>query len=528
NRLSSVARRKLAEEGPPVIETVGKNVRNGLFFYNGDTLQVTGSGFGGLSGVYLAAGDCNQYGCRINPHAGAPVAVTPLHVSSGSFAFVPQVHAPYKNQLYPHFLIVTKGSAADTSDTKLDIGAAPPVKKITGVKQTAVRSGLRIDVTGVGFDEVDGAYFGNGTLNSQNNLLYSIANRSSTSIQVMTTANCDQRGILMLRETPTGQGTPALITGDTPIEVACVPSTPAGYVVNSPSMPGGNTYVMPGEKILILGTNLRYVTGVVDQRNQSHPFTFAPGSQSVPDRIQVTVPSVHPDRSLASYGFRLENSLTDPVVPGSVSGTAMVMAPPQWTSISRGWAEPGQSVQVTGSDLAFGSKPEVTVGGVAAEVTQFTQNYVTFRLGAATTSGPIRIKHQAGAVDLTGPFTGGYPPKSHPGFFVVSGPSSVTEIVRPRPALATGDTLLVRGQNLARLSGICLLLAGQGTAPAGYVPFMRTSGSGQEFEVTNTEMRVVFGHSPASVAPGAVQLYERPSGSSQTVCTTNAAGIQWP
>ncbi|MEA2724276.1 MAG: hypothetical protein QOH59_2047, partial [Gemmatimonadales bacterium] len=175
--------------GPPRIETVGKNVHNGMFIYNGDTVQVTGSGFTGLSGVYLAGGYCNSYGCQINPNAGAPKPVTPIQVSASSFSFVPQVNAPYTNQLYTHFLIVTKGSEADTSDTKLEIGAARPVKKIISVKQVVVRSGLRIDVTGVGLDQVDGAYFGTGTPGSQSNPLYSIANRSSTGVQIVTTAS---------------------------------------------------------------------------------------------------------------------------------------------------------------------------------------------------------------------------------------------------------------------------------------------------------------------------------------------------
>lgn len=531
-KLGPLSTRTLATTTPPVIQTVGQNVHNGLFMYNGDTVKVTGAGLDGMSGVYLAAAYCNPYGCQINPNAGAPQPVTPHQVSAGSFSFVPQVPAPYLNQLYPYFLIVTKGAAADTSNSKLDIGAARPVKKITGVKQAVVRSGLRIELSGLGFDQVDGAYFGTGTPGSQSNPLYSIANRSSTSIQIMTTATCNQYGILMLRETPTGQGSDVLITGDTVIRVGCAAGTPLGYIAGTESSANHQISVMPGSTILIKGTNLRWVTRVLDQRNTAHPFTFSPGFQSVPDHLTVTMPGPQPGRAL-HYGFLLENSLTDPVVAGTVSGTAMVMAAPSWYRITPAWAEPGQLVHINGYDLSFGATPQVTVGGVPAQVTQAAQMSLSFRLGAGTTTGPISVRNEVGATELTGPFTSNIG-SNHPGFFVVSGPSSVTEIVQPRPALAYGDTLTVKGQNLARLNGICVASSGQGGAPAGYLKLRRVPiGAGLGYEMSNTEMRVHMDWQPYSVAPGAVQLYapSSPPGDlapSQFACAANPAGIQWP
>jgi hypothetical protein len=289
---------------------------------------------------------------------------------------------------------------------------------------------------------------------------------------------------------------------------------------------------MPGSTILIKGTNLRWVTRVLDQGNTSLPFTLTPGFQSIPDQLTVTLPGAQPGRA-RSYGFYLENSLTDPVVTGSVTGMAMVMAAPSWYRISPTWAQAGQLVQVNGYDLSFGATPQVTVGGVPAQVTQTGPMTLTFRLGAGTTTGPISIRNEVGATELSGPFTAG-DGKNHPGFFVVSGPSSVTEIVQPRATLAYGDTLTVKGQNLARLNGICVVSSGQGGAPAGYIKLRRVPiGTGLGYETSNAEMRVHMDWHPISVARGAVQVDAptTPPGDyapGQFACAADPAGFQWP
>jgi hypothetical protein len=190
-------------------------------------------------------------------------------------------------------------------------------------------------------------------------------------------------------------------------------------------------------------------------------------------------------------------------------------------------------VLVHGRNLKYLSTPQVTVGGVAAQILQADQLSIQFKLGASTTTGPIEIRNEAGTVQLTGPFTAGSG-STHPGFFVVSGPSSVSEIVQPRPVLASGDTLIIRGQNLARLSGICLLSSGQGGAQPGSLTFSRVQVSGGSgYEASNTVMEVVLDRPPVSLAPGPVQLYGKGTtldayGNSQYVCSTNPAGIQWP
>lgn len=135
-------------------------------------------------------------------------------------------------------------------------------------------------------------------------------------------------------------------------------------------------------------------------------------------------------------------------------------------------AQPGQTVYVDGYDIGFGATLQVTVGGVPAQVISADQRSLKFRLEAGTTTGPISIRNEVGATELTGSFTA-TTGATHPGFFIVSGPSSVTDIVKPRPTLGVYDTLLVRGQNLARLNGICVYSPPVSAKPAGYITLRR-------------------------------------------------------
>ena len=75
-----------------------------------------------------------------------------------------------------------------------------------------------------------------------------------------------------------------------------------------------------------------------------------------------------------------------------------------------------------GSNFSYGQVPTVTVGGVAAQVLTSTAGIVTARLGAGTTHGPIELTNEVGKVTMSGPFTANSGP-THPGFFVVTGPS---------------------------------------------------------------------------------------------------------
>src|SRR5207302_765244 len=108
------------------------------------------------------------------------------------------------------------------------------------------------------------------------------------------------------------------------------------------------------------------------------------------------------------------------------------MVPPTWYRISPAWAEAGQTVWLAGSNFSYGQVPTVTVGGVAAQVLTSTAGIVTARLGAGTTHGPIELTNEVGKVTMSGPFTANSGP-THPGFFVVTGPSVIRSIVGPHP-----------------------------------------------------------------------------------------------
>ncbi len=515
---------------PPVITAVGQPINGVAVAYNGDAVVVQGSGLDGavvtIHEVYSAGGVW-----RVNAYA-QPIAVTPVNQLAASFSFVPQVPAPYQTQLYPYFVIVTKGALADTSDAPLFIGATRPVRKITSVAQTVVRAGGRMKVNGVGFSDVIGGYFGPGTPGSATNPLLSAMNRSDTYVELVTPPDCNQEGILMLNGgLPPGGGTPIYITGgglNAPIRVGCASGTPAGKVDGSEAFANGVVPVLPGSKVSIRGTNLRWVTKVIDQANRNYAFTYA--LVGTTEFLSVTLPATPGPYAVGLY---LENALTDPVMPGTVTGSVEVMAAPTWNRISPAWAEAGQKVTVNGQNLKYSAPPQVWVGGVPAQVLGGDRLTVQFRVPAGASAGPIEIQNEVGKVQLTGPFTAGNG-ASHPGFFLVSGPSSVTQIVQPNPALAYDDVLLVKGQNLARLAGICVKSSGQGGAPAGYLKLPRLPiGAGLGYETSNTEMPVSMQWQPYSIASGPVQLYapSAPVGDyppSQFACGTNPAGISWP
>ena len=191
------------------------------------------------------------------------------------------------------------------------------------------------------------------------------------------------------------------------------------------------------------------------------------------------------------------------------------------------WAEPGQLVRIVGRQLKWTAQPQVFVGGVPAQVLSAAANQVSFRVPATATSGPVEIAHEGGRVALTGQFPVGVPQVTHPGFFLVTGPSIVTQVVKPA-GLAAGSVLTVTGQNLARLGGICLAQANG----LGYVGLSRTDLS-NSWLTSNTEMQVKMEFPPSIFGAAPVQLFisSQPVGDfppNQFVCGPNAQAVPWP
>lgn len=520
---------------PPNVSSVGPtdnlNPTGPHFVHIGDTVAVAGTGLLGLTSVAIVEGYCPNSipSCAPNSRAG-PLAIAPIAASGGGFRFVvPSVPLPYAGPNATgsdfYFLIASKSARSDTSAV-FYIGAAPVIRKITSVTPKIVRAGNRFTITGVGFDDVTGAYFGVGTPSSVSNPLYSIANRSSTSAQIITPSNCNQSGILMLNM-PIAQGSPILITGDTPLTITCVPGTPTGQIVGTEN--GQTAYVAPGGSFNIKGTSLRAVTGIVNSAGAHYPFTFTTNSITG-DMLSVTLPA-----NAQGFGGYLENTLTDPVVSGTINGALTVMVPPTWLRVDPVWAEAGENITVDGHNLSFGVAPQITVGGVAARVVSFTPLQVTATLGAGTTTGPVAVQNGGGSVQITGSYTAGTG-ATVPGFYVVSGASSITDVVKPQATLTVGDTLVFHGQNLARLGGICASLPTSNApgAPMRYVSFTRVAATGGHgFETSNTEMRVVFNSYPYGMVSAPVQLFAAQSASGAFVamdfaCTANPGSVSLP
>jgi hypothetical protein len=278
---------------------------------------------------------------------------------------------------------------------------------------------------------------------------------------------------------------------------------------------------------------LRYVTRIVDQGatgSNLYPFTYALVGGT--EQLTVTIPASIPGG--AGIAFYLENSLTNPVVAGNVSGTLTVMAAPSFYRIVPAWAEPGQKIQILGHNLTYGQPPTVTIGGVAAQIISATALSVDLRVATGTTAGPIAITNEMATTQLTGPFIS-QSGTNHPGFFVVAGQSVVQSVTAPRPTLAYGDTLVVRGQNIARLGGICVLSSGV-NAPAGYLALRRPeAGNSILGDVTqNTEMKVLVEYNALSFATGTpIQVYAPSAppgdmGPSVFSCAANGATVIWP
>lgn len=513
---------------PPVVTSAGMLASPQISTVrNGDEVLVQGTGLDGLTSVMVHAAYTPYQGRWATNSAASAIAITPGKSTSTSFTFVPQLPVPFNlTQTQPYLVIVTKGTLVDTSDTPIFVAGKLPVRQITSVVSTVVRSGQRVKITGVGFDNVIGGYFGGGTQGSVGNPLLTMWNRSPTYVELATPTSCDMEGILMLEQPQTPAESPYII-GTTPIRVTCVPGNPTG-TITSPSLDANKVgYAMPGSKIQITGKYLRYVTRVIDQRNAALPFTLTTGMGS--DFLTVTLP---PGAAGAGYGFSLENSLTDPVLSFTVTGSIVTIGPPELIRFETAWAEPGQMVYVVGRQLKWNAQPKVYVGGVPAQIASATATQLSFRMPTNAVSGPVEVENEGGRVRFDGPYPIRIPQVTHTGFFVVAGPSVVTQVVTPRPTVVAGDTLTVIGQNLARLGGICL----QAANGQGYLALRRPEAGGsapQGWISSNTSMLVVMQYQPNFFGPGPVQLYAnaQPIGDSppiQFACAPNPQMVNWP
>jgi hypothetical protein len=509
----------------------------------GDTLIVAGNGFLGVTSVALLR----------DPSGPQLVSVTTFAGTIYGFKFVIPATlplSPVAPGVWSYRLIVSRPMMADTSKGAISIGYPVPVRKITSVKMAAVLSNKgRIRITGIGFADKTGpagypgitdAYFGTGQMGSMTNQSVPLGNLTDTYVELWLPSTCDQEGILMLTAPKTG-GTPDIILPDGVIRAACLKDPPSGLIAGSEGTLDGHVNVKAGSTITIRGKGLKYVTRVRDSGGHTCPSTYASGGPAG-DVLTVTIPmGTTPTNAPCGGTLYFENNLTDPdyqsIVTSTATGTINIMLPPTLQSTNPLWAEAGGTVTVSGYNFSYGQPPKVTVGGVPAVVTDLQpMSSVSFKLGAGTTTGPIAITNEAGTATISGPvkLSGGV---MHPGFFVVSGPSVIQSI-----SVVVGATYLeysVKGQNMARLGGICVKatnmpsngFTGQMLPMKRYQP-----NSGSWPFALNDEMIVTSNWRDYGVLKGGeVQLYVQNDApgqwawmSSSFSCAPNSSTMTWP
>ena len=412
-----------------------------------------------------------------------------------------------------------------------------PVRKITGVSATMVRAGGTISITGIGLAEASGAYFGTGAPGSPTNPVVPVGRQTDTNVEILTPARCNQSGAVML-EIP---GNPAThVVPDTTMTVHCFAATPSGRVANGNAQ--GVFNLANTGAITITGTGLRAVTNVVDNLGRKYQPTYAASGSSESLTFSLG-PNFTPGANLT---FSLENVLTNPVQLGQVTGSVFTLTPPVIDSITPLWAQPGQKVRIIGQLLNAGGTPQVSIGGLPAQLLWTSATAIEARVSTQFRSAGNGRPGQASSADsviVTNPSgktvrAGGYQTADgtvQPGFFLVNGPSSITQIDASARWAAIGDTVRITGNNLARLMGICV------TRRTGYqqthTAILYRVDQQMGYQTSNTEMYVVLQDPLADVQGGTIGAFAptQPVGDlppSQFACpgaTTHlSGGLMWP
>ena len=318
---------------PPVITSVRASFSPNspsVIVRAGDAIVVQGTGLDGISPTVTInfannTGTAEQPNWVINTAALRTFSAPATDVTATGFKFAVPVVPPTFALIASMVVTVTKGTASVTSKDVIQVGQKPTERKITSVEQTAVRGGGRVKIHGLGFDDVLGTggyngvtvgYFGVGTPGSVTNPAISVGNRGATYVELWLPQNCNQQGMLMLSAPGSMGSSEKYIVATPPIIVGCG-TTPSGNVVESVGAPNGIASVAAGGSVTIRGTGLRFVTRIVDQTMLAFPFTLVTIGSGPGAFDQLTV-SLAPAAVGRNVQFYLENSLTDPVLAGTV------------------------------------------------------------------------------------------------------------------------------------------------------------------------------------------------------------------
>lgn len=406
----------------------------------GDTVQLQGAGLSGVDRIVLRAADGTETPARI------------VTQSASALSFV--AAAPTPAGAAARYTVAISGrSGSATAPATLTLWGSVPIPRVTGIDRAWGRAGETVTITGEHLATIDGfhqsvsaVYVGSAPPGDPANPAIVPTNVEPTRVRFVVPGGCQREGRVQVAA-PQGAGGAVLSHTAPPIAFMCMGATPVATIPDTEN--GRVPQFQPGERVVLRGWGLSAVT-VVRRSDSGAPLVARYlGSTGTEQSLEVTMPPV--GALLQRFQFRLE-----------VGGPPSVLLPP-WVEV-RGpawvtgmfpwWGEAGTRMKLTGRALSFGAAPRVMVGGVPAQITRFTETETEFVIPAGATIASITHTNEYGTAAVAPP----RPPIGdnvlHPGFFLVDGPSVIESAVGDR---TFQSTLVLRGRNLARLTGICVL-----------------------------------------------------------------------
>jgi hypothetical protein len=338
--------------GAPTIAGVKSDMDEGLISsvrshvaQIGTHVVITGTALCG-AGVALkdAYWDGNQWAVNTFSTRNFPATPTKQTPTTIEFA-VPNVPVVETGQSVMYILVVIKNSQTVAAPDPLAVLPVPTPRYISSLNPpgVAVPSAIsfnhqaRLMIHGTGFTYSDGTtpvvvggVFGNGTISSATNPIFSVANVGPNYVELWMPSTCDEEGLLMLLTMPVGGtggagGSPynlVLPPPGTTITAACmkdVPDTNSYSLVGAtPIVSGGVTYgaelkIPPGDQtITVRGPYLRFIKEVwaglnLPPTKLNFHYTRTSTQPSTVETMTVDVPNAQPNTGFALCLMFLDN-----------------------------------------------------------------------------------------------------------------------------------------------------------------------------------------------------------------------------
>jgi hypothetical protein len=312
----------------------------------GTHVVITGTALCG-AGVALKDAYWNGSVWAINQFSTRNFSITPTNQTPTTIEFaLPNVPLGPSGHAAMYVIVLTKNSQTVTAPEALAVFPVPTPRYISSVDPPAVAAPstisynhqARLMIHGTGFTDtggspmVVGGVFGNGTINSATNPIFSTANVNANYAELWMPSGCDEEGLLMLLMPSTGGGGAGgspydLITpAGTTITAACMKDVPDpnsySLVGETPLVSGGVTYggllkIPPGDQtITVRGPYLRFIKevwqtsgGALSTKLNFH-YTRTSNQPSTVETMAVDVPNAVPNS-----GFELCLMFIDGIPP---------------------------------------------------------------------------------------------------------------------------------------------------------------------------------------------------------------------